>query len=275
MSLLIENTEERSLYTPFRADFLQGVTSWRLWLFLGVYEVRRRYRRTIIGPFWNTISLAVFVFVVGWIGAGLWREDVGEYMIFLCSGMLVWFLVAPIMNESTGIFIDNESVITNYKIEATLLAVVCVVRNLFVFAHNFLLYVAFCLFFGFMPAFPEVLLFIPGLVVLAINGIWVSLLIGLLCTRFRDIKQIITLFTSIAMFITPIFWTASKLESTQHTVFVMGNPLYHLLEIVRAPLLGTVPSVENYLAVLLITAGGFLLTFALYKSKYHRLVFWL
>ena len=77
MSLLIENTEERSLYTPFRADFLQGVTSWRLWLFLGVYEVRRRYRRTIIGPFWNTISLAVFVFVVGWIGAGLWREDVG------------------------------------------------------------------------------------------------------------------------------------------------------------------------------------------------------
>ena len=65
MSLLIENTEERSLYTPFRADFLQGVTSWRLWLFLGVYEVRRRYRRTIIGPFWNTISLAVFVHFCG------------------------------------------------------------------------------------------------------------------------------------------------------------------------------------------------------------------
>jgi ABC-2 type transport system permease protein/lipopolysaccharide transport system permease protein len=52
------------------------------------------------------------------------------------------------------------------------------------------------------------------------------------------------------------------------------NPFYHLVEIVRGPLLGQLPSVENYLAVTLVTVANALLAAAFFIRFRSRISYW-
>ena len=78
------------LTTTAAKDFVEGLKQWELWGRLGWLEIKRRYRRTVIGPFWSVISIAVVVLVLGGLGAGLLSQPVGEYLPFLAAGMVVW-----------------------------------------------------------------------------------------------------------------------------------------------------------------------------------------
>ena len=109
------------------------------------------------------------------------------------------------------------------------------------------------------------LLAIPGVIFVAVNGIWIALLCGMFCLRFRDVTEIIKSIIQISMLITPIFWPPESLVGTRRLVFVELNPLYHMVDIVRAPLLGQVPGGFSYVAVLLITIGGWALTYRVFK----------
>jgi ABC-2 type transport system permease protein/lipopolysaccharide transport system permease protein len=71
----------------------------------------------------------------------------------------------------------------------------------------------------------------------------------------------------IVFFMTPIMWKPELLGST-------FNPFYHLVEIVRAPLLGQVPSAENYIALGLISMANFLLAAVLFVRFRARISYW-
>src|SRR6187402_1914554 len=92
------------------------------------------------------------------------------------------------------------------------------------------------------------LLVIPGLVLVSLNGLWVGLLLGMLCVRFRDIPQIIANVIQLLFFLTPILWKPDQL--TQGRAFVEANPFHHFVSLIREPLLGVAPSLETWLIVL-------------------------
>jgi ABC-type polysaccharide/polyol phosphate export permease len=120
----------------------------------------------------------------------------------------------------------------------------------------------------------SVLLAIPGMMLVVINGIWVSLLCGMFCLRFRDVTQLIASLIQISMLITPIFWPPDSLTGAYRTVFVEVNPLSHLIEIVRSPLLGNLPSVSSYVVVLVITICGWFFTYVLFRHFRKRIAYW-
>src|SRR3954447_3485930 len=86
--------------TPMQ-DLIGGLLQWRLWGRLGWLEVKRRYRRTVVGPFWTSVSLLVFVMVMSAVGSGLLSKETKEYLPFLLAGMVVWTLLSSIMQESS------------------------------------------------------------------------------------------------------------------------------------------------------------------------------
>src|SRR5262245_4555345 len=92
-------------------DLLDGLARSRLWLRLGWLEVKRRYRRTVIGPFWTSISLAIFVITLGTVGAGLWNENIRTYLPYLTSGMLVWMMVSDTLTEACTLFISASTLL--------------------------------------------------------------------------------------------------------------------------------------------------------------------
>lgn len=118
----------------------------------------------------------------------------------------------------------------------------------------------------------NIFLVIPGLAILVFNGIWVSLLLGLLCARFRDIFQIIISFLQVMFFITPIIWLPDHKPALH--LFLVLNPFYHFLHIVRAPLLGQMPDLISWMAVIGITILGWGVTLICFHNYRKRVPYW-
>jgi ABC-type polysaccharide/polyol phosphate export permease len=254
-------------------DFVQGVSAWDMWGRLGWQEIKRRYRRTAIGPFWTTLSLGIFISVLGVVWARLWGQDPKVYLPFLTAGMLVWNLVQTIVNEGCTVFIGGESFIKQMPFPYSMLAWSVVWRNLIVFFHNLIIFVVVA-FYGSIAPSPIMLLALPGLAFIAINGVWVATLLGLVCARFRDVQQLVASLLQISMFVTPIFFTPDQL-GPRGARFVDLNLLYHFVDIVRAPLLGRAPARWSWVVVSLATVVGWGATLWLYSRFRRRVPYWL
>ena len=61
-------------------DLRDGMKRWHLWSWMAASEIRRRYRRTVLGPFWATISLSIFIVSMTLIFSNLWKTDNSKFL---------------------------------------------------------------------------------------------------------------------------------------------------------------------------------------------------
>ncbi|HLW47014.1 MAG TPA: ABC transporter permease [bacterium] len=255
-------------------DIITGLSDWRMWGRLGWQEIKRRYRRTAIGPFWNTLSLGIFMLALGLVWANLWHQDPKVYLPFLTTGLLAWNLVAAVISEGCQTFLSGESLIKQLRFPYSLLACTVVWRNLIVFFHNFVIFIGVAIFAGLHPKV-AMFLTIPGILLVWINGIWFAMMLGMVCTRYRDVQQVVMSILQISMFVTPIFFTPEQLGPKMTKYFANGNPLFHYVDVIRSPLLGKLPSRLTYEFVLLATVVGWAVTLWTYSRFRRRLAYWM
>jgi ABC-2 type transport system permease protein/lipopolysaccharide transport system permease protein len=252
-------------------DIWGGLQRVELWSTMGMQEIGDRYRRSIIGPFWLTISLGVMVFGLGLLYAGIFRQPVGDYLPYVAGGFTVWGLISGMVLDGSRGFIDAEPLIRQLPAPLSLHIYRVVWTNFMVFGHNIWVFIAVALLFG-VPVGWATLAVIPGLILLLLNGVWIGLLLGLISARFRDVPQIIASITQLAFFMTPIIWKPDMLAGRE---FVLdANPFYHLLEVVRGPLLGQALALEQWLTVGLITLGGWSVTLVFFAVYRWRIAYW-
>lgn len=274
MNTVQANSAPRPLAKGTGIDILKGLLHWRVWGRLGFLEIRRRYRRTVLGPFWSAIGLGMFVAALGSVGTGLWNRPVEEYVPFLAAGFVVWSMVAAILSEASSLYHGEGSKYGQVQLEYSLLAYALLWRNLIAFAHNLSLYVVVCLIFAPHLLQPFALLAIPGLLLVLVNAAWVVLLLGMFALRFRDVSQFVSSVVNIAMFITPVFWLPDSLTGTKKFIFVTLNPLYHLIDVIRAPMLDRMPAKESYIFVLVLALFGWTLTYLVFSKFRKRIAYW-
>jgi ABC-type polysaccharide/polyol phosphate export permease len=255
-------------------DLIGGLRKTELWGRIGWLDVKRRYRRTVIGPFWSSGTLAIYTIAVGVVGAGLFKQDIHEYLPFLSSGMIVWTLISTIILESCTLFVTGHALLRNVQFEYSILAYALVWRNSVIFFHNLFVFALIAIVLRPEIFGPTMLLAIPGLLLLLINGVWIALLVGITCLRYRDIQPLVQTFLQIWMLITPLFWIPTSLSGIRQFIFVQLNPIYRLIEVVRSPLLGEVPTVASYAAVSLIAIVGWALTYVVYGRFRQRISYW-
>jgi ABC-type polysaccharide/polyol phosphate export permease len=154
----------------------------------------------------------------------------------------------------------------------TLLACAVVWRNVIVFGHNMLIFILVALYGG-VAVSAATLLVVPAMLLFCINAVWIVLLLGIACVRYRDIQQLVTMLLQVAMFVTPVFWSPSQLGEMQ--MVVQFNPLYHYIEIIRAPLLGRVAPAETWYVVIGLAIVGWALVFYLFSCFRRRIPYWL
>lgn len=253
-------------------DLLDGGRRWRLWSKLGWHDIRKRYRRSVLGPFWLTLSMAVMVASLGLIYGTLFRLDLENYLPFLAIGLATWNFVASFLNEGCTSFIDLEPLIKNVRIPMSLHILRVLWRNLIIYAHNIVIYVVVAVIFGVWPGAAGLLAF-AGLGLLLVNAGWIMLLCGMVCTRFRDVPPIIASVIQLLFFVTPVMWKPELLGDRRYLMVL--NPFYHLIEAIRAPLLGQLPGWENWGVGLLFAAAGWAFTFACFARFRKRIAYWL
>jgi lipopolysaccharide transport system permease protein len=218
------------------ADIVEGVALWRLATTLGWLDIRLRYRGSMLGPFWLTISTGVMVSALGILYSKLFHMDIQDYLPFLALSQILWAFLSTMVGEACSTFIEMVSLIRSIRMPAFLFAMRVVWRNILVLAHNVVIIVGVFVVFRIWPGWNG-LLVLPGLVLWVVDALALTLLLGGLCARFRDIAPIVNSLLQIAFFLTPVIWKPSQLGEVGRSYLPL-NPLFDLLEIVRAPLLG-------------------------------------
>jgi ABC-type polysaccharide/polyol phosphate export permease len=263
----------RSAHYIALIDIFSGLLAFDIWGRLGWRDIKRRYRRTTFGPLWTTVSLGVFVAVLGLVWSNLWHMDPKLYLPYLTSGMLSWVLFSAICTEACSAIIASQNLLKQLRISYTMLACATVWRNLIVFAHNIIIFVLICIYARVVVSWAT-LLVLPGLFLLSLNGLWIALFLGAVCARYRDIVQLVASLLQIALFVTPILWDPSQLTG-RASMLADYNPLYHMVEIVRDPLLGRAPAPTHWIVVAIITIIGWTVTVQMLSKFRHRIVYWL
>lgn len=252
-------------------DIVEGIALWRLWFRLGWNDILQRYRRSVLGPFWLTASMAIMVVTLGVLYAELFNQPIDNFLPFLCVGLLVWTLIAGYLTEGGTLFTGSESYIKQIRLPFSIYVYRSSWAKLIVFAHNFVIYIGVLIYFQIWPGAVS-LLAVPGLMLIVLNGTIASLTIGIVSARFRDIPQLIASIVQIIFFLTPIFWKPESLRG--HAYITDFNPFFHLLEIVRAPLLGNLPSAANYFVVLFLTLINVAIASAFFSRFRSRIAYW-
>ena len=201
-------------------DITGGILSWRIWLMLAYQDIRLRYRRSILGPFWLTLSMAITVYSMGFLYAHLFHVELAHYYPFLVAGMLGWSLISNLISEYTDGLQAAEGLIKQIKLPYSLHIHRIAARNMLIFFHNLLVLVPIMIIYHETTKVNlYTLLLIPGLFVIYINSISYGLIISIIGARYRDMSQIIKSLIQIIFFITPVMWKPETLgEKSQYLV---------------------------------------------------------
>ena len=253
-------------------DLREAGALWRLCWTLGMLDIRLRYRGSVLGPFWLTISTGAMVSAMGVLYSELFHISLHEYLPFLTVSLVLWGFIATLFAEACTGYTVNEAMIRAIRIPFALYAARTVLRNLLVLAHNIVVVVAVDVFVWTGPGI-DGFLALPGLALWLIDAFAITVLLGALCARFRDIPPIVASVVQMAFFVTPVLWKPQLVGPYQWLLPV--NPFYDLLETIRGPLLGEIPTAATWLAALgysILLCGASWFLFARVRG---RIAFWI
>lgn len=258
-----------------RKDILQGIKKWRIWLTLAYQDIKLRYRRSVLGPLWLTISMAISLYSMGYLYSNLFHVDLQDYYPYLVTGMLGWTLVSTLVVEYTDGLVSYQSLIKQICLPYTLHIHRIAARNIIIFFHNFLVLIPIYIIFHKNISFNwHTLLIIPGLAIIYLNSISFGMILAMIGARYRDMSQFIKSIIQVIFFITPVMWKPDMLVGKKHLIVDL-NPFYSILELIREPLLGKMPDVINILICMILTLVGFIVMFGLMSRYRARIIYWL
>ncbi|KAB0676031.1 ABC transporter permease [Aureimonas leprariae] len=252
-------------------DLRDGMALTELWLYLGWRDVRRHYSRSALGPFWLTLSMGVLIGSLGLLYSRIFGMDIHEYLPFLAVGFIMWNLISGVIGGACHVFTGASGYIRQIRLPLSVHMLKFVWNQLVVFLHNFAIYVVVAIGFGLRPGV-GVLLAVPAITLIALNGLFVAMILGPLSARFRDVPMIVGNVVQVMFFMTPVIWHPEQLAD--RSWFVQLNPFYHFIEIARDPLLGDTVRAGNWIAVLAITAVLGVSATAFYGRFRTRIAYW-
>jgi len=246
----------------------------RLGAMLAWQDIRQSYRRSAVGPFWLTIGMAIQIVTMGFVFGLIFKTEIKEYLPFLAASIIIWGLIASTINEGCLSFISAEGMIKQINLPHTVYIVRTVLKNLITSSHNFVILPLVFLAFSKAASFSLTLL-IPGIILLTLNLGWVVLLLGMVTSRYRDMQPIVGSLTTVGFFLTPVMWSPDLIGNNELAHLLLGlNPLYHWIQIVRLPILGQWPTLENWVLSLAIAGIGWALTLLVYNKYKNMIAYW-
>lgn len=236
-----------------------------------IIDLKLKYRRSIIGPFWFVLSDLVFIFILGLLYSSIFGLSFKEYLPYISSGYIIWQLISLNILESTDLFIQNKEKILTFQIPIYTYILRSFFKNLIVFMHSFVI-IIFIIVFTVDSLSIKNLIFLPCFIILIINIIPIAFIVSLLGARFRDLKPIMENLIRILFFLTPVIW---KPELVNKKAFIDYNILYHLVDIVRSPLIYKSINMNSVYFLLISGLILILISIFIYLKFKQRLMFWL
>lgn len=258
-------------------DLRQGWKQRPLWGYLGWQDIKQRYRRSVLGPLWISVTMAVVATAMGILYGALFGEDIATFLPYVATGLLIWYFISGCILEGSEVFIANEGLIRFLPAPLSLHIYRLVWRQSLFFVHNLVVWVVLIVIFP-QPLSWSLLLAIPAFGLLVLNGLWISVLTGIVATRFRDIPPIIASLSQLLFFMTPIVWQYDTLLKNpavaERARIAELNPVMHFVEILRQPMLGQEIAWRHWYIAGAITVVGIVAALVCLRNYRSRVAYW-
>jgi ABC-type polysaccharide/polyol phosphate export permease len=253
-------------------DWWSGTRNTELWLTLAWYEIVLRYRRSMLGPLWLTLSMGLLLLGMGPLYATLFNIPQPKFFPHLTLGIIFWTFLSTSLMDGCNVFITSSRYLKSAAYPLSVFVWRNLSRSLIHLAHHMILFIPVAWWYS-IPVTPRLAFLVPGLMVALINLHALTITLGLLCARYRDVGQIVASLLQLLMFLTPVFWFPESLPGRAH--FILYNPLAQLLDILRLPFLGASPTGGTWWFLLYFTACNVAIAALLYVTKRRRLIYWI
>jgi ABC-2 type transport system permease protein len=254
-------------------DLRQGLLAHRAWRAFAANDVTQRHRRAVLGRLWIVVAMGVTVAAIGAVYAGVMQAAPSQYVPFIAAGLVVWYLISGAIAESSSVFIASEGLIKAIYVPKTFFIARLLYRNLIIFFGNLVVVVITLVLFR--PSNLTGLIFVPvGLLLVMINLFWITVLVGVTATRYRDIAPIAGSAMQVLFLLTPVIYKQDQLSAGFGWITYV-NPLANLVAVLREPLLGQWPEAARVWICAAMAAAGLVVAFVVFARARARIVLWL
>ncbi|MDA7417779.1 ABC transporter permease [Xenophilus arseniciresistens] len=253
-------------------DWWEGTRRIDIWWTMAWFDIVLRYRRSTLGPLWLTLSMGAMIGGMGPLYASLFGTELSKFFPHLALGIIFWTFFSVTVIDSNEAFNNAAQYLKQGYFPISLFVWRTLARTFMQWCHHIIIFVPVAWYTGISLGW-QALLVIPAFVLLIINAHCAGIALGILCTRFRDIAQIVTSVMQMLMFLTPVFWMPESLPG--RASYMLWNPLAQMLDLLRTPLMGGVAHAHSWLGMLGWTAANVVLASLLFKRYRRRVVFWL
>ena len=222
-------------FAKLAKDNLAALKNWRVWWHLGMADVRNKFAKSVVGPSWILLNLALWVGGIGLIYGTLFNQKLEIYLPFLAIGFVVWSYLTQTITDGGNAFVFAEGYIKQftypkqiYVLRVLVNASVPLVIGVGIFFVVMLIMGRSC---GAGMAWA-----LPGLVLLQIATYLHATIMAYASARFRDLPHGMTALLQVLFFVTPVFFTIDTLKERGLDFVYKFNPLYYLIELIRHPL---------------------------------------
>jgi len=254
-------------------DSLWSGKLWRVWTYLGLQDVRTRFRRSFIGPAWLFVNLGIFIGGAGVVYGIMFGQPMAEFLPYLTAGLVLWNFLLASLTEAGMAFVNAEGYIKQFSYPKQIYLLRTLVALSAVLGVGLCALTALLLIFGKVSVVGW-LYAVPGLVLLMVAALSHITIIGYAATRFRDLPHALTGVLQVLFFVTPIMFPISILEERNLKFVFEYNPLYYLMDLVRFPILESeFPPLSHYVVVICYIVVAWCIAWAVARRLDNRIVF--
>jgi lipopolysaccharide transport system permease protein len=261
-----------NLHRSALSDWWEGTRRTDIWWTLAWFDIVLRYRRSMLGPLWLTLSMGAMIGGMGPLYSSLFGTELSKFFPHLALGIIFWGFFSSVVTDACNAFVGSSNYLKQGYFPISLFVWRSIARNLIQFAHQIVLYIPVALWAGISLSW-SALLVLPAFAILVINAHALGLLLGLICTRYRDVTQIVTSVMQMLMFLTPVFWLPESLPNRAQ--YILWNPFAQMLDLLRTPLMGGVAELHSWLGILAWTVVCLAASTILFSKYRRRVVYWL
>ena len=264
-----------SAFMQFKKNIILNLLiNYHRWFYPAYISLKIRFIRTSLGPFWETITTAIFISFAGVLWSKIFNQDIKSFVPYLFTGMVIWKLYSGIINSGCAAYVENAAMIKSFKHDFVIYNLKNVTKDFLLFFCNLPLCIAVNYVLGQKINF-QILLFFVSLPIILLASVCLSYILSMICLRYRDFTYLIASLFQLVFFFTPIFFKPEQLGPKGMMYVVNPNFIYHYVEILRQPLLGNTPTFLNYSVSILFTIFLFFLSLCIYRKYNSRVPYWL
>ena len=237
-------------------------------------DIIQRYRRSILGPSWITLSNFIFILSISFIYSSFFNSNFFEYFVWVSTGLLPWYLVLIQVEDGMNAFVEGESIIKSMKINSIIFLLRITFRNFIIFFHNLAILIFLYIFYddikiSFYLFLLPIVLIIYFFVLFPVGGI-----LAIFATRFRDIQSLMKSIIQIIFLVSPIIWMPNLIPSNK--IFILDlNPVFHFIELFRSIVLYQQINFHSLTVTMFFLIILNIVFYILFKTNYKKIVFWL